>query len=209
MTSPAPPISNRQAHLAVRRRAEPGRHPAPGRRRAGGRVGLGRGRQGRWTVAHPSGTSVAQSSSGETEIVCMQSTLLDPHNPKFFATASIYQDVPGLQLAKCTYASMRTDARHKPCLAWALKLSGKNQLARSLALPGRDESDRDAAGEAENRSKIGRNGPVSEDFCQVSGRFFGSTTRRAARPGAVCCLRHRDAAVSKSRRAINPPGSWA
>jgi hypothetical protein len=41
--------------------------------RADGRVGLGRGRQGRWTVAHPSGTIVAESPSGGTVITYMQS----------------------------------------------------------------------------------------------------------------------------------------
>jgi hypothetical protein len=43
----------------------------------------------------------------------MQSSLLDPHNPKFLDTASIYQDVPGLQSAKCTYAGMQADSHRK------------------------------------------------------------------------------------------------
>ena len=49
MTSPASPIPNRHRHLAGRRRSEPDRHHAPSRWQAGGRVGLGRGRRGRWT----------------------------------------------------------------------------------------------------------------------------------------------------------------
>ncbi len=56
----------------------------------------------------------------------MQPILFDPHSPNFFHSASIYQDVPGLQLAKCTYAGMRTDSRRKSLSICSLKLSENN-----------------------------------------------------------------------------------
>ena len=54
------------------------RHHATGRRRAGERNGLGRGRQGRWSVVHSSGTIVAESSSEGRGIECTQTVVLNP-----------------------------------------------------------------------------------------------------------------------------------
>jgi hypothetical protein len=66
----------------------------------------------------------------------MQSILLGPHNPKFFHTASLYQDVSGLQTAKCTYAGMRADFRNKSLLALVLKFSKENLNCAFARPPG-------------------------------------------------------------------------
>jgi hypothetical protein len=83
LADPRPPPSSR--------RSPPGgtRPTSRSRPSAGGRGGLGRGRQRRWTIAHPSESIVAESRSDGASIVCMQSVLLDPRNPKFFHTASL------------------------------------------------------------------------------------------------------------------------
>jgi hypothetical protein len=66
----------------------------------------------------------------------MQSVLLDPHNPKYFHTAFIYQDVPGLQSAKCTYAGIRADPRRKTLSALILKFSKENPNCAFACPPG-------------------------------------------------------------------------
>jgi hypothetical protein len=66
----------------------------------------------------------------------MQSVLLDPHNPKFFHTASLYQDVPGLQSAKCTYVGTQADSRRKLRLPFALKVSKKKPNCAFARTPG-------------------------------------------------------------------------
>jgi hypothetical protein len=123
--------------------------------------------------------------------VCMQSILLDPQFPNFPYIPSISQYVSGLQLAKCTYIGKRADTRRKSPLVLSLKLSKKFQLARSLALPGRDENDRDALGGAGNRPKWVRFGGFLPDFGPAwrgrrptsgptgSGRWSSTARRRS------------------------------
>jgi hypothetical protein len=55
-------------------------------------------------------------------LACMQNYLLRPPIPLFFSTAaSIYQDVSGLQLAKCTYGGIAGRFRLKSGSAKILK----------------------------------------------------------------------------------------
>jgi hypothetical protein len=61
----------------------------------------------------------------------MHSRFSSPPIPKYFATPSLYQDVPGLQFLERTYPGIVSDSRLKVCLILHLNFSNffKNRAA--------------------------------------------------------------------------------
>jgi hypothetical protein len=202
-----PAIPNRRPRIAGRRRAEPGRHHAPVRRRAG----RARARPTRAMDRRPpSGTIVAESSPGGTEIACMQTILLDPLTPNYFSPRCVHLSgcirfaISEMHLCLCPsqFASQAVIV-----LGFKTFRKKSNLRVRSPSRDGMRAIVPPWAG-PKTGQKSAEMGPFRRFFARLRAGFSGRHPTSGPSE-TVCCLRHRDATVSKSRRALNPLGFWA